>query len=439
MSEGRGSRAARYVKFQWWMPLLALTPAAFVLYWLNSQGASVGQYTDALFIVSLVALIPLAQANGELVERLAAGAPKIFSGLLKACLDNVPEIAIGFWLLLQVVRHPYLRNENYSIVHGLLLGSVIENILFTLGFATLIGALRHGKLRFSREKAAGFASMLGLAVVGLALPTLATSFAKEEAQTASTEEWVTTIVSIILMISYIAYILVEFFNFGDKGEPAAEETGPATIEHHSAHHAHEAGQAEPSVEQELERERQRIAVRAAVREKEQSEASAPQRGMGALVGLLTLVIISIAAIAGVCATLATVSDRFIQHTPLTPLSFGLIVLPIITNFGELIEAGKSAFNKDMEGAMEIAAGSSVQVPLFVTPVLVFTGLLFSLLTPGLPAITLIFQPLALITMGLAAFVYALVNLDGETTWLEGAQLIAFYTMIAVTAFALPGA
>lgn len=426
------------MKFSWWMPFLALTPAAFVLYWLNSNGATAGQFTNALFIVSLVALIPLAQANGALVDRLAAGAPKIFSGLLNACLDNVPEIAIGFWLLLQVVRHPYLKAENFAIVHGLLLGSVIGNILLTLGVATLVGALRHGRLRFSREKAAGFASMLGLAVVGLALPTLATDFAAD-APTVKTEEWVSIVVSGILLISYVAYILVEFFNFGEKGEPEAEAAGPATTEHHAAHHALEAGHAGPGVENALEREREDIAVRVAVREKEQAEASAPRRGFAAMAGLLTLVIISIAAIAGVCATLATVSDRFIQHTPLTPLSFGLIVLPIITNFGELIEAGRKAYDKDMEGAMEVAAGSSVQVPLFVTPVIVFVGLAFALLTPGLSPLALIFQPLALITLGLVVFVYALINLDGETTWLEGAQLIAFYTMIAVTAFALPGA
>jgi Ca2+:H+ antiporter len=434
-----GRCAARQVKIQWWMPFLALTPAAFILYWLNTRGATAGQFTDALFIVSLLALIPLAQANGALVEWLAEGSPKIFSGLLKACLDNVPEISIGFWLLLQVVRHSYLLTENYSIVHGLLLGSVIENILLTLGVATLAGALRHGKLRFSREKAAGFASMLGLAVVGLALPTLATSFAKEESRTASTEEWVSTVVSAILLISYIAYILVEFFNVGDRSVPEESETGPATITHHAAHHASEEGHATPEIERELKQEHEEIIERAIKRKQEQTKTSAPQRGLGAMAGLLTLVIISIAAIAGVCATLATVSDRFIQHTPLTPLSFGLIVLPIITNFGELIDAAKSAFNKDMEGAMEVAAGSSVQVPLFVTPVLIFIGLLFATLTTGLQSITLIFQPMALITLGLAVFVYALVNLDGETTWLEGAQLVVFYTMIAVTAFALPGA
>jgi Ca2+:H+ antiporter len=427
------------VKVQWWVPFLVLTPAAFVLYWLNSRGATSGQFTDALFYVSLLALIPLAQANGALVERLAAGAPKIFSGLLNACLDNVPEIAIGFWLLLQVVRHPYLKTENFAIVHGLLLGSVIGNILLTLGVATLVGALRHGRLRFSREKAAGFASMLGLAVVGLALPTLATSFAVEESRTIKTEEWVSIVVSVILLISYIAYILVEFFNVGEKSAPETAEAGPATTEHHAAHHALEEGGASSDIESELALERGDIASRVAVREKEQAETNAPRRSFGAMAGLLTLVIVSIAAIAGVCATLATVSDRFIQHTPLTPLSFGLIVLPIITNFGELLEAAKCAFNKDMEGAMQVAAGSSVQVPLFVTPVIVFVGLVFALLTPGLSPLALIFQPLALITLGLVVFVYALINLDGETTWLEGAQLIAFYTMIAVTAFALPGA
>lgn len=435
--------AATEVKFSWWTPFLALTPAAFVLYWLNSHGATTGQYTDALFIVSLLALVPLAQANGDLVERLAQGAPKVFAGLLNAGLDNVPEISIGFWLLLQAVRHPALLTENYSIVHGLLLGSVIENILFTLGIATLVGAFRHGKLRFSREKAAGFASMLGLAVVGLALPTLATSFAAEQARTSSTEKWVSLVVSAILMVSYIAYVAVEVFGLGNKeapDAPEADETGPATIAHHLAHHAHEEGHSDAREEQELAVEHDRIAELVATHEKQRHEQDAPpQRSLARMMGLLLLVVISIAAIAGVCATLVTVSDRVIAHTPLTPLSFGLIVLPIITNFGELLEAGRSAFNKDMEAAMEVAAGSSVQVPLFVTPVLVFIGLIFTALTPGLPMLTLIFPGLALITLGLSAFVYALVNLDGETTWLEGAQLVVFYAMIAITAFALPGA
>ena len=87
----------------------------------------------------------------------------------------------------------------------------------------------------------------------------------------------------------------------------------------------------------------------------------------------------------------------------------------------------------MRGMSQVAAGSSVQVPLFVTPVLVFVGFGLALLTPGLQQFTLVFKPLELVTVGLVVFVYALVNLDGETTWLEGLQLCAFYAMIALTA------
>jgi Ca2+:H+ antiporter len=53
-------------------------------------------------------------------------------------------------------------------------------------------------------------------------------------------------------------------------------------------------------------------------------------------------------------------------------------------------------------------------------------------------LTLIFQPLELIIVGLVAFVYTLVSQDGETTWLEGLQLLAFYAMIVAVALLLPG-
>ena len=405
-----------------------------------------GKLSFWLFGVSLLALLPLAQFNGDLVEILARGRSQVVAGLMNAFLGNIPEIAIGFWLLMQVVRHPYLTDSNYTIIHGLLLGSVISNILLTLGLATFAGAWRHGRLRFSQERAAGFASMLGLAVVGVALPTLATAFAvkSKELLGSSTEEAVGLVVCSILFISYIAYVLVEYFHVGDRAAAAeAEDAGPASAEHHAAHHAVEEAQRPltPAEEAALQHEE---AVRKAAREArklEEAEERSDEEplGAGVTVAALLLLIGSIAAIAGVCATLVTVTDRVIVSSPLlTPLSFGLIVLPVICNFGELLEATQLAWGKRMEEAMEVAAGSSVQVPLFVTPVLVFLGFLLALLTPGLQQFTLVFKPLELVTVGLVVFVYALVNLDGETTWLEGVQLCAFYAMIALTAFALPG-
>lgn len=430
------------MKFHFWHISLLLAPAALVLYVLNTGGSMAGQLTFWLFGVSLVALIPLAQFNGDMVEALARGRSQIVEGLMKAFLGNIPEIAIGFWLLMQVVRRPTLTDTNYTIVHGLLLGSVIGNILLTLGLATFAGSWRHGRLRFSQERAAGFASMLGLAVVGVALPTLATAFAdqKRELLGSNTEEAVGLVVCAILFISYIAYVLVEYFHVGDKiSAVAAEEAGPASPEHHAAHHAAEAAHRQLTAAEEVaqRREEESRALRKA--EEELAKSAEKALGSGSTAVVFTLLIGSIAAIAGVCATLVTVTDQVIVASPLlTPLSFGLIVLPIICNFGELLEATQMAWGKRMEEAMEVAAGSSVQVPLFVTPVLVFLGFILALITPGLQQFTLIFKPLELVTLGLVVFVYALVNLDGETTWLEGLQLAAFYAMIALTAFALPG-
>ena len=416
------------VKFRFWHLSLLLAPAALVLYWYNTNGATTGHLIFWLFGVSLLALLPLAQFNGDMVDVLARGRSQIVSGLMNAFLGNIPEIAIGFWLLMQVVRHPDLTASNYTIVHGLLLGSVISNILLTLGLATFAGAWRHGRLRFSQERAAGFASMLGLAVVGLALPTLATAFADpgKELLGAHTEEAVGLVVCAILFLSYIAYVLVEYFHVGDRlGVAEAEE----------AEAAHQ--QLTAAEEFALKRDEEAKAARA--RELALSGADLKPLTVGMTALALTALVVSIGAIAGVCATLVTVSDRVIVASPaLTPLSFGLIVLPVICNFGELLEAVQMAWGKRMEEAMEVAAGSSVQVPLFVTPVIVFVGFVFALLTPGLQQFTLVFKPLELVTVGLVVFVYALVNLDGETTWLEGVQLCAFYAMIALTALALPG-
>lgn len=416
------------MKLHWWHIFLLLAPAAGVLYYLNTQGAMAGQLSLALFFVSLLALLPLAQFNGDMVEAFASGRSKYIGGLLNALLGNVPEIAVGFWLLWQVMQQPSLMDTNYTIIHGLLLGSVIGNILLTLGLATFAGAWRHGRLRFSQERAAGFASMLGLAVVGMALPTLATAFADpaKELFGANTEEIVGLVVCAILLLSYVAYVAVEDFHWGERGTMV--ETAERDEEEGHVLTAAEEAALVREAQEKLERER------------EKAEAiSKPLLSTGKTAFVLFFIVISIGAIFGVCATLVTVTDRVIAESPLlTPLSFGLILLPIICNFGEMLEATQMAWGRRMEEAMDVAAGSSVQVPLFVTPVLVFVGFFLALLTPGLPQFTLIFKPLELVTLGLVVFVYALVNLDGETTWLEGVQLTAFYAMIALTAFALPG-
>ncbi|MEO7001676.1 MAG: hypothetical protein ABI068_07680 [Ktedonobacterales bacterium] len=433
------------MKFRWWYILLLATPAAVVLWYLNRQGQFAGHFTDWVFWLSLVSLVAFAQLASEVTENLSEFLTPVARGIITASFGNVPELAIGAFLLIQAHNHPNVATTNFIIIRGLLIGSIINNVLFTLGIATFFGAFKHGKLRFDKNRAAGYASMLALAVVGLALPTLATDFAKDVGQAA--EENVSLIVAAILIISYIAYVGSEIFHWGDKrasaAVAAASAIGPASAGHHAEHHTHEDHEQhgkQHAEHQPTAEEREEIE---AERRKAEREAKAQQRrreNPGILLLSTLAFIVVTALVVGICFILVSVTNTVIVNTALTPLSTGLIIFPVICNIGEMLEAFSKSWgkNKDMEGAMDVAAGSSVQMPLFVTPLLVFFGYGVALLFGGQP-LTLIFkQPLELVVVALVTFVYALVNLDGETTWLEGAQLLAFYTMIAVTAFALPG-
>jgi Ca2+:H+ antiporter len=110
---------------------------------------------------------------------------------------------------------------------------------------------------------------------------------------------------------------------------------------------------------------------------------------------------------------------------------GLIVLPIVGNAGEHYSAITQAANNRMNGTMAITAGSAIQITLLVAPVLVFVGAAL-----GHP-LTLLFIPLELVIFALVAFLYALISLDGESTWLEGLLLLVFYAIVAVSAFFIP--
>jgi len=429
----------------WYIGLLAI-PAAGALWYLNTYTAYTGQLSVWVFALALISLIPLAQLSGDVVGTLTNYVSPLTQGLLDASLSNVPELAIGVFLLVHALVFPKTQVENFAIVQGLLIGSVINNVLFTLGFSTFVSAFRHGRLTFKKERAAGYASMLALAVVGLALPTLATRFSTlTRNDLASADTNVSLVVGGILILSYVAYVGADIFKWGERKRNGAVPAldGEASAEHHAEHHGeHEkrgehhgpttAAQLERMTKEKLEAEELQAEEKAQQLRQDLRRRNRPLFILSALSFTLVTVIT-----VGVCFILASVTDGVVNRTALTPLSTGLILFPIICNFGEIIEAVQKGWGRDMEGAMEIAAGSSVQIPLFVTPLLVFVGYGLSL-TGLIPPLTLIFQPLELIVIGLVTFVYALVNLDGETTWLEGAQLLAFYVMIAVTAFALPG-
>lgn len=397
--------------FRWWYPLALTIPAAGVLFYLNRYGDNPGSLTYWVFGMAVVSLIPLANWIGASTDALGKYVSERLAGLLDASFGNVPELAIGIFLLYHSFAHPGSLNSDHEIIKGLIIGSVINNVLLVLGASVFVAALRHGRLRYSPESASGFSSMLALAVVGLALPTLAYSFASKEVKESGAIETVSLAVGVILIISYVAYIGATVFHWREKVE-GAEGEGEAVEE-------------APAIER--------------------REAETPRAALGARDDRfgMWIAVVSLAA-----ASLATVliayilveeTDVVIVNTALTPLSVGLIVFPIFCNVGEFAGVLGSALRRETEMMMEIAGSSAVQVPLLVAPLLIFISYLFGALT-GTPALNLdfVFQVFPLIAIGLVTIVYALVSLDGESTWLEGLQLVAIYSLVAVTALALPG-
>jgi Ca2+:H+ antiporter len=146
----------------------------------------------------------------------------------------------------------------------------------------------------------------------------------------------------------------------------------------------------------------------------------------------------IAVLAGVTAVTAAVSEVLVSTIePLThqvglnPFFVGLIILPIVGNAAEHFTAITSATHNHMEISMAITAGSSIQIALLAAPILVLAGALI-----GKP-LDLNFSLLEVALFALVTGLYALISLDGESTWLEGLLLCAFYLILAIGTFFSP--
>jgi len=425
---------------RWSNILLLAVPLALGAWFLNGQGPYAGQLTVWIFAFALISLIPLATLIGELTDTLTLYFGPKAGGLIGASFGNAPELAIGIILLLHARKHlgqAVIVSSDLQVVHALLIGSVINNVLFVLGFSVFIGALRNGRMRFKAESAAGYASMMALAVVGLALPTLAIRLAVDVPDNAVVLVGVPF--SIILIVSYCAYLASEILGWGTKAHPSRHvKEGHARAERPAAI-ADSDGlpllQTDESHETELEKEVQ-VEEHTADVASEKAREFRRRRPEDVIFAFGKLTIVTVCVV-GIAYMLVSVTDNVIRNTQLTPLSVGLILFPFACNLGEVANSLVSAWRNDMETTMSVAAGSSVQVALFVVPVLVLLSFATSLGAQQ-TTLQLIFEPVQLVVVGLATFVYALVSLDGETTWLEGLQLLAFYAMIAAVAFALPG-
>lgn len=333
--------------------------------------------TLIVFGLAAAGLIPLAGLIGKATEELAHQLGPTIGGLLNATFGNAAELIIGAL----AVQHGLL-----TLVKASLTGSIISNLLLVLGLSLLAGGLKHGEQKFNAQRAGLDAAMMILALVGLYLPavfsaTVRDSFIIEE---------LSVLVAIVLLLTYIAYLAYTVFLRGKRTKGVPEQK---TRESHS-------------------------------------EKSNGEEGWSIRKGLLVLAA-SIAGTAIVSELLVGGVETVREQLGWTEFFVGVIIVPIVGNAAEHLSALQFARRNQIDGTLAIVSGSGTQIALLVAPLLVFLSLLL-----GQP-MNLIFEPMELVVLGLATAIFAFINLDGESNWLEGVQLVAVFLMAAVTFFFLP--
>ena len=356
------------------------------------------QQEMAIFICSAIALVPLAGLIGRATEDLEYYVGPIAGGLLNATFGNAPEIIIGIFAL----QHGLI-----SVVKASITGSIISNALLVLGSSLALGGWRWGKQYFSARDAGQYSTMMVLAVAGLLIPSAGSLVIHDARRIQS----VSITISIILLLVYVMYLALHVFHVrSERRSPGqGRKTGSLAQE--------PAEQSEGEV----------AAVTGGLDPRKLGGRKPPNSWLA--VGLLLVATIGTAWNSELLVSAIEPVTRLIGWSP---VFIGLVIIPIVGNAPEHSSAVYIAVRDRVDLSMAIAAGSSIQVATLVAPFLVLISLFFT--TP----LNLVFQPQELAVLGLATILFPLVSLDGESTWLEGVQLVAVYVMACVVFFFIPG-
>jgi Ca2+:H+ antiporter len=332
-------------------------------------GALLGWSPTLLFVASALAVIPAAGILGQATEELAARTGPRVGGLLNATLGNAAELIITLFAI---------RSGLLELVKASITGSIIGNILLVMGMSILLGGIKNGQQRFNRTHAGVNATQLILGVAALAIPSL---FFFAHAETSGPVEQLSLCTAAAMLAIYAAGLLFGF----QRANPEPDLARETQEEHHGGWSL--------------------------------------RRSIIFLIGATLL-------IAALSEVLVGAVEYTVAALGVSEFFIGIIVVPLVGNVAEHAVAVQAAWKNKMELSMAVSLGSSLQIALFVAPILVFVSLLM-----GNP-LTLVFNKFEIIALFAGSLIAALVAQDGETNWLEGAQLLAVYVILALAFFFL---
>jgi Ca2+/H+ antiporter len=446
-----------------------------------------------VLVLAALTLIPLSSFLESAVEELEELFGQFIGGLLHTTFGNAAELAIALTLLLSL---PAGDSTGSQIVLSSIAGVVIRNSLLILGVATIAGAIKNGRMKFSPENAGEYSSFFALAVTGLCLPTVAFYIARAGNSKLDPANLVvfghyslSLSIGVALLLAYFAYILYAVFRLR-AGENLVEQA-QARREERRRRKARARGLAgladagvnpfdpAPGVGALFSDERQQAeaelaaqtgrsaAVMVAVapeeprtarsryaqakREARKMEATARAVERGAEEGeaeaegflsrhkwlriVLALLILAAAALGVVMMSEAFAgSVEFIGHQYEHDVNAFFLGLILIPVVGGAVEIF-GATGMARRNLMEITMGVTAGASIQMVTVVVPVLVIVGFLTNH--PLLLHFNPLEVIIFVAASFLFMLLSRDGEATILEGVQLCSLWALLAATAFFLP--
>ena len=353
--------------------LLVFVPISIAAHFLE-WGSSV------VFITSGLAIVPLAAFMGTATEEIAVVVGPSLGGLLNATFGNATELIIAL-----IALNAGLVN----VVKATITGSIISNLLLVMGFAMLLGGLRYKEQDFQPVIARVNASSMNLAVIAILVPTAvdATSTGIGEA----TLQKLSVAVAIVLILVYGLTLL-----FSMKTHSYLFDVGVAEMDGEESNLAKEDTEHKPNL----------------------------TLWISVLLGVTLLV-------AGESELLVETLEEATSQLGLSTLFTGVILLPVIGNAAEHATAVTVAMKNKMDLSVSVAVGSSLQIALFVAPVLVLAGWFM-----GQP-MDLDFNPFELVAVAVSVLIANSISSDGNSNWLEGTLLLATYVVLGLAFFFHP--
>jgi Ca2+:H+ antiporter len=352
----------------WPYLLVPLIPAAVALeLWHASP--------TVVFAASALGIVPTAALMGRATEELAARSGPGIGGLLNVTFGNAPELIIALFALEEGLQ---------EVVKASIIGSILGNVLLVMGAAMLVGGLGRDRQTFNATGASVQSTMLMLAATAMVMPAIfeliegkgLPSPGAERVDFGSTVEHLSLATAIVLIGTYVAGLWFSLRTHRAIFNPPYEE----------------------------DEDTWGWSVRTAV---------IALAIAGVAVGLMSEILVG------------SITEAS-ESVGLSEFFIGVIVVAIVGNAAEHWVAVLVAIKDKMDLAVNIAIGSSAQIALFVAPVLVIASFFI-----GVGPMPLVFNGFELGAVLVAILVANYVTQDGESTWFEGAQLLALYAILGI--------